>query len=92
MLKEEDKEPDIGPFRLYLDAFQELSTCRVNSMVLGPIPFTAIIEYSRLFDVGDFNEFHYCIRAMDNELLRLEAEQAKKKRPPNSGATASKKK
>ena len=78
-LKEEDIEPDIEPFRLYVEAFHELSSCRISSMSLGPIPFTAINEYSKLFEVGDFEDFHYCIRVMDNCLLRLEYEKSRKK-------------
>lgn len=38
----------------------------------GNIPLTAIIEYAKIFDVGDFEEFLYIIREMDKELLRLE--------------------
>jgi hypothetical protein len=65
---------------MYLDAFSELSSCRQSAMSLGPIPFTAIVEYSRLFDVGDFEDFHYVIRLMDNKLLSLEAEKSKNSR------------
>ena len=79
MLKPEDMEPDIGPFDFFIDAFRELSSCRVNSMSLGPIPFTAIVEYSKLFDVGDFSEFLYYIRAMDNVLLGLDNDKQKSK-------------
>lgn len=79
LLTEEDTEPDIGPFSFYMDAFRELSTCRVNAMSLGPIPFTAIAEYSKLFEVEDFEEFHYYIRVMDNTLLRMEHERMKAK-------------
>ena len=43
-------------------------------MSLGPIPFTAIAEYSRLYDVEDFEEFHYLMRAMDVTVLKLESE------------------
>lgn len=73
LLRDEDLEPDVSAFTMYLEAFYELSSCRVNSMSAGPIPFTAISEYSKLFDVGEFGEFHYCIRKMDNEFLRLES-------------------
>lgn len=61
----------------YMEAFIELSSCRVSGLVLGPIPFTAIVEYSKLFYVGDFEDFHYYIRRMDNEFLRLQAEKSK---------------
>lgn len=82
MVKEEDLEPDVTPFLFYIDAFDELSSCRNNGMALGPIPFTAIVEYSKIFEVGDFHEFHYLIRAMDAEFL----EQAERKQKSNSGS------
>ena len=74
MLQPEQQEPQVGPFQFYIEAFYELSSCRVSSMALGPIPFTAIVEYARLFDLSEFEDFHYYIRAMDNALLKLEAE------------------
>lgn len=69
IVKAEDEPQDLLGLDTYLDAFRELGTCRSNSMGLGPIPFTAIVEYSRLYDVGDFEEFNYIIRRMDNALL-----------------------
>lgn len=79
MVKPEDTEPDIGPFHYYVDAFRELSSCRNSSMSIGPIPFTAIVEYFKLFGVGDFEEFLYFIRVMDNTFLNLEYDRDKKK-------------
>jgi hypothetical protein len=76
-LKPEDSEPEISQFRYYIDAFHELSSCRSIGMALGPIPFTAIAEYSKLFDVEDFEEFHYLMRFMDNKFLELEAKKHK---------------
>lgn len=64
----------VGPFVFYIEAFKELCSCRTSAMSLGPIPFTAIVEYSKLYDVGDFEEFHYFIRVMDNTILKLESE------------------
>lgn len=72
-------EPDIAPFVFWLDAFRELSSCRVNGMGLGPIPFTSIIEYARIFKVDDFEEFLYIIRRMDDAVLEIEAAKAKGK-------------
>jgi hypothetical protein len=77
MISEENIAPDIGPFQFYIDAFDELSSCRVNSMSIGPIPFTAIVEYSKIFEVDDFNEFHYFIRLMDQEFLELASQKMK---------------
>lgn len=55
-------------FRYYIDAFKELSTCRGES---GSIPFTAIVEYYKVFGIGSFEEFLFIIREMDDELIRL---------------------
>jgi hypothetical protein len=76
-LKPEDSEPEISQFRYYIDAFHELSSCRSIGMALGPIPFTAIAEYSKLFDVEDFEEFHYLMRIMDHKFLEMKAAKAK---------------
>lgn len=64
-------EPVIGPFRFYYDAWGELNSCRQIGMSVGPIPFTAIVEYSRLYEVGDFEEFLFLIRKMDSVFLPL---------------------
>ena len=39
-------------------------------MGIGPIPFTAIAEYARIFNVEDFDEFLYIIRVMDNQFVK----------------------
>lgn len=84
MLKDEDLEPDIGPFSYYLEAFSELSSCRLSGMAIGPIPMTAIVEYCRVFEVEDFYEFHWVIRKMDNALLSIEARKGQKEKPNGS--------
>jgi hypothetical protein len=96
MLKDEDKEPDIGGFQFYFDAFQELSTSRQVGMGLGPIPFTAIAEYFRIYELADFDEFAYLIRRMDNVFLELEsAEDAARSKQqegkPSASAVSNKK-
>ncbi|OPZ23603.1 MAG: hypothetical protein BWZ03_00449 [bacterium ADurb.BinA186] len=57
-------------FDFYISAFNDLATCRNSGLSEGPIPFTAIIEYSKVYDVGDFEEFHYIIKQMDAAYLR----------------------
>jgi hypothetical protein len=42
-------------------------------MSLGPISFTAIAEYFRIYELSDFDEFAYLIRRMDSVFLELEA-------------------
>ncbi len=83
----DDREANVWAFHLYIDAFEELSSCRVNTLSLGPIPFTAIVEYSKIFDVGDFEEFLYLIRRMDHRYLILMAEKSKAKSKEKSTPT-----
>lgn len=90
MLKEEDKAPPIEMFQYYVDAFIELGTCRNSSMSLGPIPFTAISEYAKIYGVEDFEEFLYLIRRMDKALMDMEANSGRgqsKKGNNNKGPT-----
>lgn len=86
-LKDEDLEPDIGPLSYYIECFSELSSCRVSGMALGPIPFTAVVEYARAFEVENFIEFHWIIRKMDNAMLALEAKKGKPNVSNNPGPT-----
>lgn len=71
-LRKEDEEPYIGPFVYYLDAFKELNSCR-STFSLAPIPFTAIVEYARVYNIEDLDEFLYYIRRLDNLLLLKES-------------------
>lgn len=59
-------------------------------MDLQPIPFTAIVEYSRIYEVGDRQEFLEIIRAMDDTFLSLQEEAAKKEKPAGSATSAAK--
>ena len=79
----------MGPFEFYLDAFRELSTCRPSGFGLSPIPFTAIVEYAKIYNIQEFNEFLDYIRLMDSELLRLESSNQNKKKA-DSGRNSSK--
>lgn len=71
-LRKEDIIPDVSYFAFYIDAFQELSTCRPQGFGIGPIPFTAIVEYAKIYNVEDFQEFLEIIRRMDSVWLELE--------------------
>lgn len=84
-MKEVDLEPDIGPFEFYLDAFRELSTCRMSGMALGPIPFTAIVEYSRLYEIGVFEDFNYILRRMDLAFMDAENKKTSKGESKSNG-------
>ena len=73
----------MGPFGLYIDAFNELSSCRPSGFGLSAIPFVAILEYAKLYEITgeDFDEFLYIIRTMDSELIRLETTKQKQNGP-----------
>jgi len=73
-LKEEDKEPFLGPFSWYLECFSDLSTCR-STMSLSPIPFTAIIEYVKLYDIEDTEDFISIVRLLDSVYIEFSEEQ-----------------
>lgn len=61
-----------------MDAFRELSTSRPGGMDVQAIPFTAIVEYFRIYELQDFDEFLYIIRTMDSAFLDMNAEANKK--------------
>lgn len=64
-------EPEVQGFTFYLDAFRELSTSRPSGLDLQAIPFTAIAEYFRIYELSDFDEFAYIIRQMDNAFMDM---------------------
>ena len=56
----------------------------------GPIPFTAIVEFARVYDVDDFEEFHGLIRLMDDthlnqEYLKRKEQEKKNQIKPKEG-------
>lgn len=38
-------------------------------MAVGPIPFTAIVDYFNIYGLSDFDDFSYVIRRMDKVYL-----------------------
>jgi hypothetical protein len=78
-IKPEDIEPDIYGLEFYMDAFAELSTSRPSGLGVSPIPFTAIAEYFRIYELKDFDEFAAIIRRLDNVFLELNAKEEKVK-------------
>lgn len=69
-IKPEDMEVDVTGFEFYLDAFRELQTARPVGLGISPIPFTAIAEYFKLYELEeDFDDFRYIIRKMDNAYI-----------------------
>ena len=77
-------EPNIEYLHFYIDAFRELSTCRISGMGLSPIPFTSIVQYASIYEIEDFDEFLYLIRVMDNTFIKL---REKKEKSKNASAT-----
>lgn len=84
MIKEADRMPIVEGLEFYIEAFNELATCRAVGMDMGPIPFTSIYEYSKIYDVGDFDEFLYVIRKMDNVVMSSKSKERKPNGPANS--------
>jgi hypothetical protein len=88
MLKPDAKKPEVDAFNFYIEAFNELSTCRPIGMGEGPIPFTSIAEYAKIYEVEqgeEFLEFLYYIRAMDSEYLKARSKDSKDKTPKTKG-------
>ena len=73
-IRPEDIIPEIAPFEFYVEAFQELHTCRTGGMGLTPIPFSSIIEYASYIglDREATDDLLYFIRKMDNKYVSLE--------------------
>lgn len=69
MLREDDFEPPVEEFQWYIDAFRELNTTR-SATTLRPIPFTAIADYCKLFNIEDIDEFFFIIRCMDFSYIK----------------------
>ena len=77
------QKPDLGELEFYLDAFRELSTCRPGGLDLQPIPFTAIVDYSRIYKIDD-EDFSFIIRQMDDTFLTLDSETRQTEKKPKS--------
>lgn len=59
-------------------------------MGLAPIPFTAIVEYAKIYEVDDFEEFLYLIRVMDNTLINIKDKEKKKENGIKRGKPSTK--
>jgi hypothetical protein len=73
-------ELDLG-LEVYLQAFFDLDSERSHGMGLMPIPFTAVLQYARLYDFDEeqTEDLLYFIRRMDNaNLARLDKKANKK--------------
>lgn len=61
---------------MYMSAFHRLSTCRQIGMGVGPIPWTAIVQYGSMQELSqDQSEaLHYHMARMDDAYLGYLAE------------------
>jgi len=66
-----DVEPEIGPFSYYIECFSEINSCR-STVALAPLPFTAIVEYAKVYSIEDVDEFLCYIRILDTLYLEHE--------------------
>lgn len=55
----------------YIKAFRQLSTCRSIGMGLGPIPWTAVDQYTQRYEIKDedYFLFVYYMSALDGVFL-----------------------
>lgn len=93
-IKPEESEPWVDGFYFYLDAFRELATSRPVGLEISAIPFTAIAEYFRIYeleDIEDFEEFAYVIRLLDNKFIELNEATNKSEGNKNASNNANKK-
>jgi hypothetical protein len=70
-------EPEIEPVeQFYVDAFNELSSCRTFGMVPGPIPWRDIVQYASFHEIDEdmFPTFLAVIRSMDAAYIRWVAD------------------
>lgn len=74
-----DKPTMKGRDAWYLEAFGELSTCRAIGMDVGPIPWSAIVQYVDRQRIEADWEFNTVIRSMDSEYLKFVRDQREKK-------------
>lgn len=75
-------------YEWYLEAFGDLSTCRIIGFSAGPIPWTAIIKYIEHEEIKEVDEFIQIIGAMDAAYLEYANNPPKTKDPkqkPNKG-------
>jgi len=66
--------------QLFWDAYMELSTCRMAAMSVGPIPWTAIMDYAKAWELDPYQteDLMDIVRAMDNAYLTWEAKRTKR--------------
>ena len=48
-------------------------------MGIGPVPFSSIVQYAKVFGISEFDDFLYYIRLLDNTYLDHEGKKLKAK-------------
>lgn len=77
--------PDVTGFAFYVEAFQELITCKSSEE--SSIPFTSIVEYFKIYGEGeDFDEFIYIMRRMDSAYIDAKSKKKKVAQGSNNGS------
>ena len=76
--KDEDKLLNLGPLQFYGDCWAELSTCRVMG---GPIPFTSIVEFAKIYEIEDIANFNGIIRMIDDFYLSASSKKREAEMP-----------
>lgn len=70
---------------LYYNAFNDLSSCRVSGMALGPIPWTAILAYCDEYNLhGEQREDMFFHIGELDAVFRAESEKQSKKKKPQA--------
>lgn len=63
----------------YMQAFGELSTCRMIGFDTGPIPWSSVMEYARSENIEDTSSFLCIMRTMDSSYLKYVSEKRESK-------------
>lgn len=74
--------PELLPgLEIYMAAFHDLESERIQGIDLGPIPRSAIVSYARELDMGeeDFEDLYHHVRSLDIFFLKWQAKKANKK-------------
>lgn len=78
--------------QFYIRAFWNLGSCRAIGMSLGPIPWTALVEYGTRAGLDDeaIEIFLEIMRHLDSAYLNYQEEEATKKRQATTRTNAKK--
>lgn len=71
-----------------MTAYREIETARPVGLGPAPIPFTAIAEYFKIYELEEFEnfeDFHTIIRSMDLVVLELNSSIKKAEEKPKNG-------